>query len=184
MQGPQVCPHLKVSLASGGGGEGGVTSWDSRLLQPVSPAGYVRYSDLLVIITSRNKFEQLWGWERTLFTLRLWEYEYVLVKENFKQLEELRLHGEVNPNPRVQQSSLDFPWPHCSAVTQPCGCSSFVSKCVLRNAQHPRGTSKWLSHFCVTARGEHLRPGHRVQRKVNGKGQDAFLHHNVRKKRK
>lgn len=39
-----------------------------------------------------------------LFILRLWECECVSVKENFRQLEELSLHSEVNPNPRVQQS--------------------------------------------------------------------------------
>lgn len=124
----------KVSLALGGGGEGGVLSWECCF----SPAGYIKYSDILVIITNQNKFEQLWGWGRTLFTLRLWECEYVSAKENFEQLEELRLHSEVNPNPRTQQSGLDFPWPHCLAVMQPCGCSSFISKRVLCNAQHPQ----------------------------------------------
>lgn len=85
------------------------------------------------------------------FTLRLWECEYISVNDSFKQLEELRLHSEVNPSLRVHQSSLDFPWPHCSAVMQPCGCSSFISKRVLHNAQHPRGTVKWLSHLCMAA---------------------------------
>lgn len=140
-----------------------------------SPAGYTKYNDISVIITSQNKFEQLWGWTRTLFTLRLWESECVSVKENFKQLEELRLHSEANPNPRVQQSCLDFPWPQCSVVMQPCGRSSFISKHVLHSAQRPRGTVKWLSHLCMAACGEPLRAGHRVQRKVNGKGQDAYF---------
>lgn len=101
-------------------------------------------------------------------------------KEDFKQLEELILHSVVNPNPRAQQSGLDFPWPHCLAVMQLCGCSSFVSKCVLCSVQHPTGAVKWLSPPRVAAYGKPLRNGHRVQRRVNGKGQDAFLSHNVK----
>lgn len=105
------------------------------------------------------------------------------IKGTFKQLEELRLHSEVSPNPRAQRSGLDFPWPHHGAVVQPCGCSSFISKHVLCNVQHPRGT-EWFSHLRVAADGEPLRGGHRAQRTVNGKGQDAFLCPNVGGKKK
>lgn len=55
MKGLYGCPCLKVSLALGGGGEGGVLSWECCF----SPACNIKYSNISVVITSQNKFEQL-----------------------------------------------------------------------------------------------------------------------------
>lgn len=159
---------------SGGAGAGGELSWERCF----SPADYIKYNNFSVVISSQKMFKQLWGWGRTLLPLDSGNMN--MNKEDFKQLEELILHSVVNPNPRAQQSILDFPWPHCLAVMQPCGCSSFVSKRVLRSVQRPTGTVKWPSPPGVAACGEPLTNGHRVQRRINGKGQDAFLSHNVK----
>lgn len=56
--------------------------------------------------------------------------------------------------------------------------SSFISRHVLCNTQHLKGTVKCLNHLCVAACGQPLKAGCRVQRKVKGKEQDAFLLHN------
>jgi len=154
-------------------GGGRQLSWEHWF----SPADYVKYNSFSVVVSSQKMSEQLWGWGRTLFALILREHKHV-IEGHFKQLEELALHSQVNLDSRAQQGSLDFPWPHCWAAMQPRGCSSFVSKHVLCSVQYPTGTVEWLSPLSGSTWGVPQKWAE--SRKTNGKGQGAFLSHNIK----